>query len=166
MTIIQDTREQIPLSFDFEYVDQVIRKKLDVGDYGCILKDGYMPKAYFERKAMGDLFSTLGAGHHRFKKEIERAKINGSKLIIVIEGTLSRILNGCYGDTKGETIVRKLSTLWSKYDVPYVCCKDRTEASRFIYEYYCSVGRSRLKQYKKIKGPGSGLTSSKRAHRA
>ena len=49
----------------------------------------------------------------------------------------------------GLTIIRQMLTLWIKYDLMPVFCKDREEMSRFICEYYCAIGR--IKGKKKAK---------------
>ena len=43
-----------------------------VGDYAWETDSGYILPLTFERKSLGDLFSTLGKGYPRFKKEILR----------------------------------------------------------------------------------------------
>lgn len=150
MTIIIDSREGSPLDFvDCEYVTGVEVRKLNVGDYGCIYKDSFAPPIYFERKSIGDLFITMTSGYTRFKRELARAKVSKVSLILVIEGTLSKILRGSSHSTiEGITIVRKLFTLWIKYNLYPVFCKDRNEMVKYIYEYYCSIGRIKRKKIK------------------
>lgn len=142
MKILIDTREQKPLCFVHEYVTEVVTTKLNVGDYGAEFSDGVQPKVFFERKSIGDLFGTLGAGYPRFRKELERARDSGSLLFIVIEGSLSDVLKGYSHSTiSGITILRKLWTLYWKYGVQFICCKDREEMSKYILECYFSIGR-------------------------
>ena len=152
MIIQIDTREQLKLTFDMEnkYLDGVELCKLDAGDYGCRFNDGHIPPIVFERKSIGDLFGTLGGGHSRFKKEIQRAKDNGVQMIIIIEGTMSKVLRGHEHSTiEGISILRTLFTLWVKYGVIPVFCKDRVEMSRYIVEFYVSVGKQYIKEKKK-----------------
>ncbi len=145
MVILQDSREQNPLEFPksrYPYVENVRVEKLDVGDYMVEYIDGYRPKVSFERKNLQDLFSTLTSGHKRFKKEIERAKDNDIQLILVIEGTMSRVLNGSdYSTVKGIKILRVLITMWLRYGLSFMFFKGRDEMSKFIYEYFCGIGR-------------------------
>ena len=143
MQILVDSREQSPLKFKSDTITDVITTKLNVGDYGCKFKDGFSPPVFFERKALGDLFSTLTSGYKRFKKEILRAGETNTQLILIIEGTLSKVLNGTkYCRVEGKTIVKTIFTLWVKYNLIPVFCKDRTEMSRFITEYYEGLGRN------------------------
>ena len=152
MTILIDTREQTPLEFTHQFITNVERIKLDVGDYGCRFADDHIPSIFFERKSIGDLFGTMTSGYKRFKREILRAQESKTTLIIIIEGTLSKVLRGYEHSTvEGITIVKKLLTLWVKYGIKPVFCKDRDEMSLYIAEFYCAVGRQYIENKKKQK---------------
>ena len=153
MRIIIDTREQLDLDFaQHEYVIVTARRKLDVGDYGCIFEDGYEVPAYFERKSIPDLFGTMGKGYTRFKKEIQRARDSKVKLILLIEGSMSKVKRGTRHSTlTGLSVIRKLMTLQIKYDLDFQFMSGREEMSEFIYEYYCSIGRLKGKKKKGVK---------------
>ena len=143
MIILQDTREQLPLDFKHEFITGRKIMKLEVGDYCCLYKDGSVPNIIFERKSIGDLFGTLGGGYERFKREIIRAKELNIKLILIIEGSLSKVLKGYdRSQLSGISIIKKLFTLWVRYDLLPVFAKDRDECSRFIIEYYLAIGRN------------------------
>lgn len=149
MIILVDTREQNILEFSNSYITEVKKVKLDVGDYGCQFADGYIPPVFYERKSIGDLFGTLGQGYGRFKNEIIRARENGYTLIIIIEGGLLKVLKGYKHSTiEGITIVRKLFTLWVKYGILPVFCKDREEMSEYIMQFYISIGKKYVKDKK------------------
>lgn len=96
----------------------------------------------FERKSLSDLFGTMGKGYDRFKREILLAKKLGIRLIIIIEKPIETVFKG-YSRSKlsGECVVRKLFTIFIKYDVFPVFCRNKEESSRYIYEFYCSIGR-------------------------
>ncbi len=142
MKILIDSREQKPLEFDFPYVEEIRVEKLEVGDYTVEYNDGYRPPVIFEKKSIPDLYGTLGKGHKRFKKEIAKAKDMNIKLILIIEGTLSKVLKGYEHSTlSGISIVRTVFSLWLRYGLTPVFCKDRAEMQTFIYNYYTSIGR-------------------------
>ncbi len=142
MKILIDSREQKPLEFDFPYVEEIRVEKLEVGDYTVEYNDGYRPPVIFEKKSIPDLFGTLSKGHKRFKKEISRAKDLNIKLILIIEGTLSKVLKGYEHSTlSGISIVRTVFSLLLRHGLFPWFAKDREEMSRYIYEYYCGLGR-------------------------
>lgn len=73
-TIIIDTRETAPLSFDTLHIKGIkqlptIVKKLDEGDYSVV---GFEGKIFIERKAIGDCYSSLLHDHDRVERELER----------------------------------------------------------------------------------------------
>lgn len=160
--IIIDSREQARLDFsEHPSVDEVIIKKLDVGDYGVNYRNGYDPKTYFERKTIGDLIGTLTTGIDRFKKELSRAKESNSTLILIIEGSLTKTLKGIkYSKKDPVSIVKTVFTLWLKYGLTPVFCTDSKEASAFIVHYYEAIGRQLLKVHSKSWFNSPLITSS------
>ena len=154
MIIIQDSREQAPLTFIHDYITETRVETLPVGDYGCEFKQGWQCPAIFERKSIPDLFGSLGKDYERFRREIERANSFDIKLIIIIEGTFSDIILGHpHSKIEGISIIRRLFTIWIKYGVPFICCSDRSEMALYIAEYYSSVGRKALRDLKQRKKP-------------
>jgi hypothetical protein len=98
------------------------------------------------------LFNTLGTGYKRFKKEIERAKKSNIRLVIIIEGSMLKVLKGiASSEMKGISVIRKLFTLWIKHDVNMVFCNSREEMARYIYESFCAIGRLMKKDNSNIK---------------
>jgi hypothetical protein len=149
MKIYCDTREQRPLEFEVDgEVSEVITTKLPYGDYACGWEDKegkhvkFMP-LFFERKSLGDLYGTMGKGMERFKKEIERANDDGSKLIIIVEACFAEVKNGYeHSKMEGESILKTLHTLWVKHDVPYILCNDRKDMKETILHFFSSIGRN------------------------
>jgi hypothetical protein len=83
--IMQDTREQKPLSFKYESIVE----KLSVGDYA--LFDNHYNNIFVDRKAEGDFISTMSLGSQRFKEELERAKEIDAYVFVVIESDIPTI---------------------------------------------------------------------------
>ncbi len=82
--LVVDTREQAPLFFDEQWV---VRKGLKQGDYSIV---GFEEEIVVERKNIADLYSTLGKGRDRFKREVER--LEGYKWKgLLIEGGEDRV---------------------------------------------------------------------------
>jgi ERCC4-type nuclease len=143
MKILSDTREQLPLDFNHD----VIVQKLDVGDYGCQFKDGHIPNIFFDRKSISDLYGTMGKGYKRFKKCILRAQESDTTLMIIVEGSFTEVLKGYkFSQIRGVSMIMKLFTIWIRYGVMTVYCKDREEMSRYISEFYQGVGREYVRR--------------------
>lgn len=136
MKILIDTREQKPLVFNHKFITSVEVKGLNVGDYGAMSSE-FLHPVVFERKSINDLYGTLSQGYERFKKEIERAKEQNTKIIIIVEGSLKRILMGtAFSKRTPESIIYQLFTIRVRYDVETVFCSDRLEMSEFITQFY------------------------------
>jgi len=149
MIILCDSREQLPLEFQHNFIEGVEKSTLSVGDYSARFKDGHIPPIFFERKSIPDLFGTLGKDYKRFKKEIMRSKDSKSELIIIIEGTVTDVLSGTrFSQVEGISILRTLLSIWNRYQIVSVFCKDRKEAALFIAEYYLAYARKRTKEAK------------------
>lgn len=151
MNIIIDTREQQELDFNgLRYVDNIIKRKLDCGDYAAEFKDGYIPPIVFERKSINDLYGTLSKGYSRFKKEIIRAQNSNIVMCIIVEGNYSKILKGIeHSDRNGQSICDQLFTLLVKHHVPFICCKSREEMAKYIVDCYVAVGKQYMFNKKK-----------------
>jgi hypothetical protein len=88
--IVEDSREQHPLVFDGY---EVIRKKLDTCDYSV---EGYEDAVGCERKALGDLISTIDfKNRERFCRELERMT-HFQTCAIVIEANEADVLPYCH----------------------------------------------------------------------
>lgn len=132
ITIIQDSREQIPLQFTCKAVVQ----KLDFGDYSCVLDDGFIVPVAVERKEISDLFSTLTHQYDRFKNEIIRCQEAKFKMILLIEGSLTKVSKGIkHSKRPGDSVLAQIFTLWVKYGIFPVFAKDAIEAATYV-EYF------------------------------
>lgn len=144
MIILCDTREQLPLNFPFQEVEEIRRTKLEVGDYSAIFGEYQVPVC-FERKSIGDVFGTLTSGYERFKEEILRAKANNITLILIIEGSMSKVLGGFkHSGVKGISIIKTIFTLWIRYEIHPIFCKDRDEMAAYIFHYFYAMKRNYL----------------------
>lgn len=134
MKVVIDTREQNPLEFKrSKNFEGTVTKKLNVGDYSI---EGFEDRIAVERKSAIDLFGTLGKGHKRFQKELERAK-KLDYFCIVVEEPFSLVLNQSFEDAhyskmKGYVVVAIIFTLKFKYGIDTVFCSNRYEASLYI----------------------------------
>jgi ERCC4-type nuclease len=134
------------LEFKHDYVEGVEVTTLSTGDYGAVLKDGHTIPIFFERKSIVDAVGAFSKGYKRFLKEIKRSKDNNTELIIIIEGTVTDLLKGTkFSQVKGIQILRTLLSIWQRYQVVSVFCKDREEMALFIVEFYMAYSRKRNK---------------------
>jgi ERCC4-type nuclease len=144
LRILIDTREQLPLKFKcVGALTETVRATLPVGDYAAEYTDGTRCPIYFERKSLSDLWGTMTSGYARFKKEMQRAKEADLKLVLVIEGSFTQVACGIERSKySGESMVRKLLTLWLKYDLMPVFCDSREGMAYMIREFYEAFGRN------------------------
>jgi len=146
MIILIDTREQKPLDFVHPYVEGVEKSSLSCGDYAVRYKDGHVPGIVFERKSIPDLFQTLTKDYKRFKKELMRAQESKKELIIIIEGTTQDIIKGTkYSQVDGLRILRTLLSLYDRYRISHVFCRNRAEMAVYVVEMFCARARTRSK---------------------
>jgi len=143
MVIAQDSREQAPLDWKgIEGVEKVEVIGLAFGDYQGFVNEKVVPIVW-ERKGLGDLFGTLGAGHDRFRRELERAKQANFKLVLMIEGTYSDVWNGVeHSQMDGRVILKILATMYVKYDLEYHFCESRRVMARMIADTLLAIERN------------------------
>jgi len=151
--ILKDTREKKGLEFSHPDILFTKKFKLGVGDYCIQFFDQSIPPVIFERKSICDLFGTLTGDYSRFKQEVVRATEAGITLIVIIEGTFDKVLKGYkHRDPRnpekkihmdGLRIIRTLFSLYVRYGVIPVFCKDRKEMQEYIVEYYLAIWRMR-----------------------
>jgi len=140
--IYVDTREQLPLEFDWPTEP----KTLKVGDYA--LNDSEVTcNCYVERKSLSDFISTLSVKNYdRFEREIQRAEEEGIYLIVLVEDTLNNALSFKYLPyiskkirVTPEFIFRNVRVLIQKYPhIQFLFVKDREESSRVIKKIFFS----------------------------
>lgn len=149
MIIQIDSREQAPLEFKIVgNVSKVETMGLLFGDYQAMLEDGTPIPIAWERKSIPDLYSTLTHGHDRFRRELERARQHAFQMYLIIEGSLSDVLEGVgHSKVEPDTLVKSIFTFKVRHELEPVFCKDRSEMVRYILETFEAFGRS----WKKVK---------------
>ena len=131
ITVIEDSREQTPLSFDSFKGVEVVRQGLKTGDYSI---QCYETQICWERKSVQDLVGTLIGGHERFLREMERMKDFEEKYILVEHsaGTVYRYCERhgwCY---KFDTIMQSLLAYAYHFQVRVRFCKNREDMAEYI----------------------------------
>lgn len=121
--------------------------KLEVGDYQAEYADGTRSSAVFERKSLGDLFGTMTSGYARFKRELIRAANLKVNLVLIVENTISEVKEGyAHSEFKGESMLKKLGTMWFKHRMPTVFCNGRNEMVEYITQYFMAEGFQKLRE--------------------
>jgi hypothetical protein len=117
---------------------------LSYGDYSGIVHGKPTP-ILFCRKSLPDLWGTFSTtdGHRRFKNEIARAKNDGMKLVLMIEGSYIDIWNGFERSAfDGVSMLKKLAMLYVRYDLEYVFCETRRVMARRISDILLAIERN------------------------
>ena len=149
--IIIDTREQLPLKFK-----DSINKCLNVGDYGAEINGVLLP-VVFDRKSANDALGTLVQGHERFNREIDRAKEQSLKLIMIVECSYSDFVKKRFDGSKFSAIPAAVltkivhSTMIS-HDLEIVFCQDRKEMKLYIENHLNLVAKKELKYNREAYG--------------
>lgn len=147
MIILIDTREQLAL--EFPKAKETRKVCLNVGDYSACFYEGHQIPVVFERKSIGDLYGTLSSGYERFRREIDRAKADNIRLIIIVEGTLSKVLKGYpHSSRNAISIVYQLFTLRARHNIETVFCKDREEMSEYVTQFFIAHEKEHLDRSK------------------
>lgn len=150
MQILVDTREKFSLTFQMVEGVSVKSECLSTGDYGFRYTDGTMNNTVWERKGIGDLFTSFSSGYDNEKAKIMRAKDEGLKFMLAIEGTISDVLKGHEYWKDGElhrskkdglAQIRQLCTLQVKYGIEVHYFASRKEMAFYIQEYFLAGAR-------------------------
>ncbi len=146
MTIQVDTREHDGknnhvLAYFLSKGAHIIDLKLDVGDY---MNYDYPYVSVDRKQNIYELIGNITHDHERFKRELERAQVQGVKLIVLVEEYFSSIYSLKYWKSrtfngkpltkmKGETVMKILLTMQKKYGVEFRFCH-KEDSGRIIYE--------------------------------
>jgi len=137
-SILVDTREQTPLTFDIK----TSKVGLKFGDYAKA--NDY--SVVIERKSISDLISTISGGFERFHKELNRAEMANSKLLVVVDVKIAKAISFNflphmkYSKCSPEFIFSRIRELCQSYpNVQFVFVDGRKEASN-ITKFALSYG--------------------------
>lgn len=132
MKMVVDTREQKPLWKKHE--SKII--KLDYGDYTT---EKLFNVFHIERKSLEDLYGTILKGHIRFRKECIGANANNVRLSLYVEGSkknfaAKKFSNGHRRQCSGQTLIKIIDTIESRWPLEVVWCGSRMKAKKMIYK--------------------------------
>lgn len=137
VTIVVDSREQEPWSFDPTLV-AVERRALPAGDYSVA---GLEERVAVERKSLDDLVATLIRRRARFGREL--ARLQGfDAACVVVEASLADVLAGRFrGGAHPSSVFGAVMSVIVDAGVPVFFCSDRQIACRFAQEYLLRAQR-------------------------
>lgn len=153
-TLLIDTREQKPYSFDLALC-RSLHVKLDAADYSV---EGMQHLIAVERKSLDDFAATLSntSRRKRFYAELERLE-NHPHRCIVVEGSLGDILSGRYrSGAAPASIFGSAVSLMADPGVPVVFCGDRQHACAFTQTYLLHCRHAVLKDMEKAASGKTG----------
>lgn len=152
LTIVRDSREQLPLSFTKWPEVSVEVGTLPTGDYAL---KGLETKAACERKSLDDLVGSLSQGRERFEAELARAR--GYDLFcIVCEGTMQDVAQHRYRSRMlPHSVLQSLCAYHVRFKVPTIWAGSHDGAAymvRSILEKYLAEARKGLEAIAKAHG--------------
>ena len=122
--------------------------KLPIGDY----MDFQRPELIIDRKQnIAEIAKNCTTDHRRFKAELERAKMVGSKLIILVEQNRYKdrdkwihvdsiedlmLWSSPHTTVRGEKVFRVLSAWCNKYDIEVMFCDKRQTGKKILEILY------------------------------
>lgn len=155
MRIIQDTREQNGLLSLFPKMDGVTVEigTLPIGDYSCRhqFNGREIPDPFVcERKSIADCFTSFSGNYEKEKAKWTKAHQFGLHYILMLEGSVTDILQGNRYWKAGEAQesrksglaqLRQLLTISIKYQVQLWFSSSRREMATHLVEFYLASGR-------------------------
>lgn len=131
ITVVTDTREQLPYIFDSEKV-VAIRKALTAGDYSL---EGLEDRVAVERKTLADFVTTVIRGRKRFYRELQKLSAFESACVVV-ECNFRDLVEGRYhSGAHPHALIATVASIVVDFGVPVYFCSDRQAACRFVQEY-------------------------------
>ena len=143
ITVVVDTREQEPYTFDSEGVTAT-RRALPAGDYSL---DGWEDQVAVERKTLEDLVSTVIRSRKRFRTELKRLA-DFKAACIVVEANLADILARSYrSGAHPNAVLGSVVSIVVDFRIPVFFCSDRQSARVFVEGYLRRVHQIALTQW-------------------
>ena len=131
VSIVVDTREQLPYQFDRRRIN-VSRRALPAGDYSL---DGRETEVSVERKSLSDFVGSVIQARDRFEREIVRLSTYRAACI-VIEADMHDVLDHRYrSHAHPHSVIGSAIALFVDHKVPFLFCSDRETAGRFTAGY-------------------------------
>ena len=130
-TIIIDTREQEPYSFDSRLA-ATVRRALPAGDYSL---DGFESVVAVERKTLDDFVATVIHSRERFRAELRKLAGYRAACVVVEAGLVDLLQKRYRGGAHPNAVLGSALSLILDYRVPVFFCSNRQAACHFVQAY-------------------------------
>jgi ERCC4-type nuclease len=130
-TIIIDTREQEPFSFDSRLV-AAARRALPAGDYSI---EGLEERVAVERKRLDDFVSTVIHSRERFRTELRKLAEYRAACVVVEAGVADVLLRRYRGEAHPNAVLGNALSIILDFRVPVFFCGNRQAACQFVQAY-------------------------------
>ena len=130
-SIIIDTREQEPYSFD-PRLAATVRRALPAGDYSV---EGLEQRVAVERKSLDDFVSTVIHGRVRFRNELRKLAGYRAACVVVEAGVLDVLLHRYCGDAHPNAVLGSALSIILDFRIPVFFCSNRQAACQFVQAY-------------------------------
>lgn len=130
-TIIIDTREQEPYSFD-PRLASAVRRALPAGDYSV---EGLEGAVAVERKTLDDFVSTVIHSRERFLEELRKLGTHRAACVVV-EANIVDVLQKQYrGGAHPNAVLGSTLAIIFDHRIPVFFCTNRQAACHFVQAY-------------------------------
>ncbi|MBI4905139.1 MAG: ERCC4 domain-containing protein [Acidobacteria bacterium] len=130
-TIVIDTREQEPYSFD-PRLAAATRRALPAGDYSV---DGLEGIVAVERKTIDDFVSTVIHSRSRFREELRKLGDYRAACVVVEAGLPDVLQSRFRGRAHPNAVLGNALSIVLDYRVPVFFCGSRQAACHFTQAY-------------------------------
>lgn len=130
-TIIIDTREQEPYSFD-PRLAEAVRRALPAGDYSVA---GLETMLAVERKSLDDFVSTVIHGRRRFREELRKLERYRAACVVVEAGIIDVVQKRYVGGAHPNAVLGSALSIILDFGIPVFFCGNRQAACHFVQSY-------------------------------
>jgi len=130
-TIIIDTREQEPYSFEPRLV-AAVRRALPAGDYSV---EGLEERVAVERKTLDDFVSTVIHARQRFRQELRKLAEYRAACVVVEASVVDILLQRYRGEAHPNAVLGNALSIILDFGVPVFFCGNRQAACQFVQAY-------------------------------
>ncbi|MBA3973374.1 MAG: hypothetical protein C0504_04040 [Candidatus Solibacter sp.] len=130
-TIIIDTREQEPYSFD-PRLAAAVRRALPAGDYSV---EGLEERVAVERKSLDDFVSTVIHSRSRFREELRKLAGYRAACVVVEAGVVDVLLHRYRGDAHPNAVFGNALSIILDFRIPVFFCGNRQAGCHFTQAY-------------------------------